>query len=83
VPVAPHDGSTAGAWDYDEAESTVTLNGVGSYLGLSKVFDGGELADPAGAPASITYNVVEVLGDGMIIRVSTGGGWWEYRLIKD
>ena len=83
VPVAPHDGSTAGAWDYNEAAGTVTLNGVGAYLGLAKVFDGGELADPAAAPESITYNVFEVLGENMTIRVSTGGGWWEYRLIKD
>ena len=83
APIAPHDGSTAGAWDYDEAAGTVTLNGAGSYLGLAKVFTGGELADPAGAPASITYEVFELVGDNMTVRISTGGGWWEYRLIKD
>ena len=82
VPVAPHDGSTPGAWFYDAAGPTVTLDGIGSFLGLPKVVNGGELTDPADAPDSVTYNVVEVVGDSMTVRISVGGGWWEFRLAK-
>ncbi|MCO4811394.1 MAG: hypothetical protein KC572_07320 [Gammaproteobacteria bacterium] len=83
APVAPHDGSTVGAWLYDDGESTVTLDGLGSYLGLAKVFNGGELTDPAAAPASITYNVVELVGDIMTVQVDVGGAWWEFRFAKE
>ena len=80
APVAPHDGSTIGAWSYDADASTVTLNGLGSFLGLAKAVNGAELADPAAAPDSVTYNVVELIGDSMTIRINVGGGWWEFRL---
>jgi hypothetical protein len=50
---------------------------------LAKVFTGGELTDPADAPESITYNIVELIGDSLTVRISTGGGWWEYVFLKD
>jgi len=27
--------------------------------------------------------VVELIGDSATVRISTGGGWWEYRLLKE
>ena len=86
VPVAPHDGSAAGTWFYDDSTATETLQlgGVGSYLGLAKVVNGAELADPADAPASVTYQVVEIVGGAMTVRIEAGTGvWWEYDLVKD
>ena len=80
TPVAPHDGSSAGAWNLDEAGGTVRLDGTGSYLGLPKVVNGAELTDPAQTPAFVTYEVVELVGDSMTVRIDVGGGWWEYRL---
>ena len=82
APVAPHDGSSAGAWSYNEPGSEVRLDGVGSFLGLPKVVNGAELADPANTPAFIIYNVVEVVGDSMTVRIDIGGGWWEYDLVR-
>ncbi len=83
VPVAPHDGSSAGAWNYNEPGSEVRLDGVGSFLGLAKVVNGAELADPAATPAFVIYNVVEVVGDSMTVRIDFGGGWWEYGLVRE
>jgi hypothetical protein len=83
APIAPHDGSAAGDWIYDEAGGTLTLDGRGTYLGLPKVFTGGELGDPADAPESIAYNVVELIGDSMTVRISTGGGWWEFTFARE
>ena len=83
APVAPHDGSNAGAWYYDEGAGTARLDGVGSFLGLAKVVNGAELTDPATAPAFVTYDVVEVVGDSMTVRINAGGGWWQYSLTRE
>ncbi len=82
APVAPHDGSAAGSWFFDSTASTVRLDGVGSHLGLAKVVNGAELAAPGDTPPNVTYEVVEVIGDAMTVRIDVGGGWWEYDLVK-
>lgn len=82
APVAPHDGMTPSTWTLDPEAGTVTLNGVGAYLGIPKAFTGGELTNPADAPASITYEVT--LTDSnqtMTLVISTGGGYWTFKLI--
>ncbi|MCJ7590683.1 MAG: hypothetical protein MUO51_04960, partial [Woeseiaceae bacterium] len=83
APVAPHDGSTVGTWRYDDDAGTVTVNGLGSFLGLAKAVNGAELADPADAPEFVTYEVVELVGGSMTIRIDVGGGWWEFDLLKE
>ncbi|MDC3166204.1 T9SS type A sorting domain-containing protein [Candidatus Marinimicrobia bacterium] len=58
APVYPHDGSSNPAgYVFDEAAGTLTLNGVGSYMGLPKAVNGAELTSPDQAPESITYQV--------------------------
>ncbi len=79
TPVAPHDGSNAATWTYDAGAGTITLNGVGAYLGLAKVFNEGELTNPADAPASITYPVTfNATQDTMEINISIATGYWRY-----
>lgn len=83
VPVAPHDGSAVATYTFDQASGIVNLNGKGAYIGLAKVFNGGELSNPANAPNSISYEVT--LADdnnSMILDISIGGGWWRFKLIK-
>jgi hypothetical protein len=83
APVAPHDGSSAGAWVYDDVENTLTLEGLGSFLGLAKAVNGAELADPAAAPDSVTYDVLEIEGDMMRVTIDTAGdgsAWWTFTL---
>jgi len=82
APIAPHDGSNAATWSYDEEAGTVTLTGVGAHLGLAKVFNGGELSSPSGAPESITYPVL-LDGDMMTIDIEiANGGFWHFVLQK-
>ncbi len=83
TPVAPHDGSNAATWSYDEAAGTITLTGVGAHLGLAKVHNGGELTSPADAVASITYPVV-IDNDRMVVDIDFGGiGYWHFVFVLD
>ncbi|HJL74377.1 MAG TPA: T9SS type A sorting domain-containing protein [Candidatus Marinimicrobia bacterium] len=85
TPVAPHDGSNAATWEYNAGTGTVTLTGVGAYLGLPKAWNGGELSDPADAPESITYNAT--LSDNnttMTLVIECGTGvFWTFKLVAD
>ncbi len=84
TPVAPHDGSAMATYSYNQAAGTVTLNGKGAYLGLAKVYNGGELTTPANAPNSITYNVTLSDNDNrMTLDINIGGGWWRFKLVKE
>jgi len=85
TPVAPHDGSNAATWEYNAGTGSVTLTGVGAYLGLPKAYNGGELSDPANAPASITYSAT--LSDNnttmtLVIECATGV-FWTFKLVAD
>ena len=82
APVAPHDGSNAATWAYDETAGTITLTGVGAHLGLAKVTNSGELTDPATAPASITYPVA-IDGNKMTVDIDFGGGFWHFVFVLD
>jgi beta-glucanase (GH16 family) len=83
APVAPHDGSVAATYDYDEEAGTLTLNGQGAYLGLSKAVNGAELTFPGEAPASVTYNVYPQEDGSLLASIEAGDGvWWNYKLVK-
>lgn len=83
TPVAPHDGSAIASWSFDKTAGTVTLTGKGAFLGLAKVYDGGELTNPNDAPASITYPVTfSDDSDTMTIDVNFGPGYWHFVLLK-
>ena len=84
TPVYPHDGSVAATYTYDAAAGTITLNGIGAYLGLAKVTNTTQLENPADAPESITY-LAELSTDGntLEIDINYGDGWWSYTLVKE
>ena len=84
APVAPHDGSATATYTYDEAAGTITLNGVGAYLGLAKAINGGELTSPGDAPDSVTY-LAALSGDGNTLELDieiAGGGHWSFKLAR-
>ena len=83
APVAPHDGSAAATFDYDEEAMTLTLTGRGAFMGIAKPVNGAELASPAEAPASIIYNAYPQEDGSLFLTVEAGAGvWWNYKLIK-
>tara|TARA_Y100000588_G_scaffold390903_1_gene497756 strand:- start:21024 stop:25397 length:4374 start_codon:yes stop_codon:yes gene_type:complete len=83
APVYPHDGSNAATFDFNSGAGTLTLNGVGAYLGLPKAWNGGELGSPDEAPESITYDVT-LSGSNMTLVIETGTGvFWTFQLVAD
>ena len=82
--VAPHDGSNAATYVYDESAATITVNGLGAHLGLAKVYNGGELSSPADAKESITYTITAQTDTTMTLDIEiAGGGYWRFLLQKD
>ena len=80
APVAPHDGSNAATWEYDEATGEVTLTGIGAYLGLPKAVNAGELPN-VDVPESVTYSA-SMEGDMMTLVIECGTGvFWTFKLV--
>jgi hypothetical protein len=85
APVAPHDGSNPAQWSYNANASTITLAGVGAYLGIPKAVNGSELASPNDAPASVTYLVSQISDTKMTLDIdvsSDGSLWWRFIMEK-
>jgi len=86
APVAPHDGSNAATWSLDAAAGTVTISGLGAYLGLAKVHNGGE--DGAPVDDMITYNY-SLSADGNSMDITIQGfnagvpeATWIFKMVK-
>jgi len=83
TPVAPHNDSNAATWVIDEEAGTLTVLGTGAYLGIPKPFNGGELSDPANAPASITYEITLSEDDNvMTLGLDISTGYWTFKLVS-
>ena len=82
TPAAPHDGSNAATFEYDEANNSLTLSGVGAYIGLPKAVNGSELSAPGDAPASVTYNAYLNEDGTLSVTISVGVNWWNFILEK-
>jgi len=77
APVAPHDGSNAATWSH--ADGSITLNGLGAYLGLPKAYNGGELGgDNTIGPESRTYLVHSLSSSSLEVDIQVGGAWWRF-----
>lgn len=83
VPIAPHDGSNAATYIHNEADSIISINGLGAYIGLSKVYNGGELTTPDDAVDNIQYSITEITASTMTLDIEiANGGYWRFLLTK-
>ena len=86
APVAPHNGSVSATWSIDETAGTITLTGVGAYLGLAKAYNGGELGSPSEAPESVTYTILNTDIGIMSVYIQSAGagtGYWSFSFVND
>ena len=82
VPVAPHNGSNAAT--YSSTATTLTLTGVGAYLGLAKVITDSEISSPSAAPASVTYLLTSLTTTTLTVDVPlSNGAWWRFVLSNE
>jgi len=80
APVAPHDGSSAATYTYDEAGLTLTLDGLGAHVGLPKATNGAEISSPGDAVSSIVYTIGAKSDTEMALDINMGAGWWRFTL---
>jgi hypothetical protein len=83
TPVSPHNGSNSSTWAYNSGTSTLTINGLGAHIGLSKVTNSGEISNPANAASSINYIISNLTATEMTVDVNFGAGWWRYLLTNE
>ena len=85
APLAPFDGTATATWAHNSAEGTVEINGMGAFLGLSKVANGTELTVLANAKESITYSGVVFSDDKdyMTLHINMGPGFWQFKFARE
>lgn len=83
APVAPYNGPAGATYLYDAVGKTLTINGRGSYVGLPKANNAGELPNVA-VPNSITYKVTLTDNNNtMNVVIESGAGvFWSYKLVR-
>jgi len=81
TPVAPHNGSNAAT--YSSTATTLTLTGVGAYLGLAKAINGSEINSPSAAPSSIIYQIGSLTSTALAVDINVGCCWWRFTLAKE
>ena len=86
TPVAPYDGLASATYAYDTTTGTITITGAGSYIGIPKANNEGELPNVA-VPDAITY-MVSLSEDkntmNVVIETGTGSGvYWQFKLVKE
>lgn len=84
APVAPHDGMGEATWTLDMDNGSLTINGVGAYLGIPKAVNNGELGNGGTLPASVEYMVQFTDNNTrMIVDIEAGSDvWWRAVMVK-
>jgi len=82
--LAPFDGTATATWAHNTEDSTITLNGMGAFLGISRAANGVELTDPAAALESLTYSGVTISDDKdyLTLHINVGTGFWRFKFAR-
>jgi len=80
--VVPHDGSNSATYAFDALDNTITLSGIGAYIGLPKAVNAGELPI-VDVPDEVTYTVSFESPTSINVYIESGSGvFWQYKLVK-
>lgn len=77
-------GAEYGAWGpndnftYSVASNKITVTGEGAFLGLYKAANGAEVQTPAEAGGSVTYDIVELTTNKLVVEINYGDGIWKF-----
>jgi hypothetical protein len=83
APVAPYNGPTGATYLYDAVAKTLTITGKGSYIGIPKANNAGELPNVP-VPNAIVYNVTLTDSNNtMNVVIESGKGvFWSFKLVR-
>ena len=81
LPKSPHDGQGTGTWYVDSLTSELVVVGTGSYLGLPKVTNQGELGNGATEPGMRRYQM-ELEQDVLVTGINFGTGYWQFKFVR-
>ena len=90
APIEPHDGSITSSYFYDADASTLTLNGEGAFLVLTKAITDGELSvEGTEVPSSRTYSIYPSGEPNMLMLVintrpvgDDNRAFWTFRIVN-
>ena len=82
--LVPFDGTVTASWSHNTEDNTVTINGMGAFLGINKVANGVELTTLASATESITYSGVTISDDKdyLTLHINMGPGFWQFKFAR-
>ena len=82
--LAPFDGTATATWSHNTEDGTITLDGMGAFLGISRVANGVELTDPAQAKESLTYSDAVISDDKnqLTVNIQMGAGFWQFKFAR-
>lgn len=80
--VAPHNGSTIGAWHIDSTSGELVIKGKGQFLGLPKATNNGELGAGATEPEMRKYQI-SLDSNKLTTGIHFGGGYWQFKFVRD
>lgn len=70
----------AGVHNFAVNDESLTVSGLGAFIGLYKVGTLGEVAEPQ---TSVTYNILELTSDRMVIYAQYDWGAWRFTLVSE
>jgi hypothetical protein len=82
--LAPFDGTATATWSHNPEDGTITIDGMGAFLGISRVANGAELTDPAQAKESLTYSGAVISEDKnqLTVHIQMGAGFWQFKFAR-
>jgi len=82
--LAPFDGTATATWSHNTEDGTITIDGMGAFLGISRVANGVELTDPAQAKESLTYSGAVISDDKnqLTVHIQMGAGFWQFKFAR-
>jgi hypothetical protein len=85
TPYAPFDGSATATWSHNTEAKTITIDGMGAFLGIATIQTGSVIDDPANAVESITYSGVTFSEDKntMTLHIDYGAGIWQFKFARE
>jgi hypothetical protein len=80
APLAPWDESEIYTYSIDKNNSNLTVHGLGAYIGLADIVNGGSIESPSEAPDSITYSYSIISEDQILLELDAFGTHYRFTL---